>query len=92
MNEVFKEYLRKSVLVFFDDILVYSINMEQHIQHLREVFQLLEKHQLVVKTSKCSFGKKEVEYLGHIIGEGKVYTDPQKVEAVRAWPLPVNIK
>ena len=61
MNHVFKYYLRKFILVFFDDILVYSQNIEEHLQHLRIVFDLLIKHQLLIRKNKCSFGATEVE-------------------------------
>lgn len=61
MNHVFKDYLRKFILLFFDDILVYSQNIEEHLQHLRIVFDLLIKHQLLIRKNKCSFGATEVE-------------------------------
>ena len=67
MNEVFKPYLRKFVLVFFDDILVYSQDLEQHVGHLEIVLQVLLQHILFAKLSKCVFAVQEVEYLGHII-------------------------
>ena len=67
MNSIFKPMLRKFVLVFFDDILIYSKSWEDHVQHVDKVLQLLEAHQLYVKPSKCFFGVQEVEYLGHIV-------------------------
>ena len=71
MNQLFLPYLRKFILVFFDDILVYSPTIEEHLMHLRTTFEILKSHQLYVKLSKCTFAAKEVEYLGHIIcGEG----------------------
>lgn len=65
MNSIFKKFLRKFVLVFFDDKLIYSKTWEEHLQHVDQVLQLLEDHQLYAKPSKFSFGLKEAEYLGH---------------------------
>ena len=67
MNDSFRPYLRRFVLVFFDDILVFSPTLELHLQHLRLVLELLRQHQLYAKKSKCAFGCSEVENLGHII-------------------------
>lgn len=88
MNDVFRPYLRKFVLVFFDDILIYSSTLENHIEHLRLVFQKLQENQLFAKMSKCTYGADRVEYLGHVIQAGSVSTDPNKVQAVATWPLP----
>lgn len=79
MNSVFQTLLRKSVLIFFDDILVYSSSLEQHICHLRDVFDLMRQHSLFAKKSKCSFAVDKVEYLGHYIEAQGVSTDPAKV-------------
>lgn len=92
MNTVFREYLRKFILVFFDDILIYSRTMEEHEQHLRVVMELMRKHCLLAKKSKCSFGCRKVEYLGHIISDQGVATDESKILAVKNWPQPKNIK
>lgn len=91
MNQILAPYLRKSVFVFIDDILVYSPTMEMHAQHLREVFLLLEANQLFIKRSKCSFALSELGYLGHVIGQGGVATDKTKVTAIQKWPAPTNI-
>ena len=92
MNQVFAQQIRKSVLVFVDDILIYSNTIEDHAMHLAEVFQLLRKHNLFVKRSKCSFAQQSLEYLGHIISVDGVATDPAKVEAIKSWPRPTNLK
>ncbi len=92
MNEIFKAQLRKYVLVFFDDILVYSKSLEDHVNHLGVVLKLLEKSQLLAKRSKCSFGQDHVEYLGHIISSQGVATDPSKIAAMVEWPKPTTIK
>jgi hypothetical protein len=76
MNLVLSPCLRKSVLVFMDDILVYSSSIQDHVTHLTEVLVLLQKHKLYVKESKCSFACSSLEYLGHIISADGVATDP----------------
>lgn len=82
MNLIFRSYLRKFVLVFFDDILVYSQSLDANLSHLRTILEVLLSHQLFAKQSKCVFGSFEVEYLGHVIfGEG-VKADPKKLSAM----------
>ncbi|KAJ4757403.1 polyprotein [Rhynchospora pubera] len=90
MNEVFQPYLRKFVVIFFDDILVYSSSQEEHMGHLRQIFSTLQEHNLVVKRSKCIFGSPSVDFLGHIISPQGVRADPSKIEAITAWPMPLN--
>ncbi|KAJ3690822.1 hypothetical protein LUZ61_019986 [Rhynchospora tenuis] len=92
MNQIFKAHLRKFELVFFYDILVYSTDMKEHKQHLLMVFELLKKHQLYAKMSKCVFGTKEIEYLGHVISYQGVATDSKKIEAMLDWPTPRNVR
>jgi len=92
MNNIFKDYLQKFVLVFFDDILVYSSSWSNHLLHLDLVLQLLQQHQLYAKLSKCSFGLQQVDYLGHTVSGQGVAMDKSKVQAVLHWPVPQNIK
>lgn len=92
MNDIFQEYLRDFVLVFFDDILIYNHELSQHENHLRIVLQILRDHQLCVKISKCSFGQASVGYLGHIVFDGEVRADPDKLMAMQHWPLPKTPK
>lgn len=83
MNSVLANQLRHSVLVFVDDILVYSKTLTEHVEHLRQVLQILTDHQLKVKRSKCSFGQTQLAYLGHIISKNGVATDDSKIAAVK---------
>lgn len=92
MNEVFRGMLRKCVLVFFDDILVYSQDWNAHVQHLAHVLEVLQGHQLVANQKKCFFAQKSVEYLGHIISKDGVAMDPSKVASVLQWPVPKTVK
>lgn len=92
MNEVFRQELKEFVLVFVDDILVYSQTADLHYSHLRQVLHLLRQNTLYAKASKCSFGRPQVEYLGHIINKYGVGVDPSKIESVKKWPLPQTIK
>lgn len=91
MNYLFAKYNRKFVVVFFDDILVFSETLEEHKEHLKEVFKVLRENQLTVNLAKCSFGQTKVEYLGHVIQADGVATDPTKITAVTNWPAPSNI-
>lgn len=92
MNRIFEPHLRKFILVFFDDILVYSPTFDQHLAHLKTTLDILKTHQLFVKESKCAFAQRQVEYLGHLISNGRVSTDPRKVEAMLSWPRPISLK
>ncbi|KAJ3687784.1 hypothetical protein LUZ61_016948 [Rhynchospora tenuis] len=92
MNTIFKPYLRRFVLVFFYDILVYSKNMSEHQEHLGLTLELLIQHQLYAKRSKCEFGLSSIEYLGHVISKEGVSTDPKKIQAMLSWPTPKNVK
>ena len=88
MNTVLRPYLHKFVLVFFDDILIYSPSWTSHLQHVKAVLTALREQQLRIKRSKCSFATSSVAYLGHIISADGVAMDPSKVEAVTSWPQP----
>ncbi|KAD7116687.1 hypothetical protein E3N88_03955 [Mikania micrantha] len=92
MNDIFRPLLRKSVVIFFDDILVYSPTWETHLSYLKKVFQILHSNLLVLNSQKCSFGQSKVEYLGHIISYHGVSMDPSKIQAVQNWPQPTSIK
>jgi hypothetical protein len=91
MDKVFMKYLDKFVVVFIDDILVFSKNEEEHDQHLRMVLQKLRENQLYAKLNKCEFWLKEVSFFGHIISEGGISVDPSKVKDVLVWKTPQNV-
>ncbi|XP_052152528.1 uncharacterized protein LOC127770762, partial [Oryza glaberrima] len=91
MNKVFMDYLDKFVVVFIDDILIYSKDEEEHAEHLRLVLEKLRKHKLYAKFSKCEFWLKEVAFLGHVISASGVAVDPAKVEAVTEWKAPKSV-
>jgi len=92
MTKMFQPYIGKFVLIYLDDILIYSKTEEEHYEHLRLVFQLLRKHQLYLKMSKCHFLKPEVTYLGHVISTEGIKPDPAKTSAVHGWPEPKTLK
>jgi hypothetical protein len=83
MNHVFHPFLRHFVLVFFDDILIYSKTRTDHLAHVDRVLHLLSQHQLFLKKSKCDFGASEVEYLVHLVGKDDVRVDLKKIEAIK---------
>nr|AAL31683.1 putative polyprotein [Oryza sativa Japonica Group]ABF97729.1 retrotransposon protein, putative, Ty3-gypsy subclass [Oryza sativa Japonica Group] len=91
MNKIFMEYLDQFVVVFIDDILIYSKNEEEHKQHLRLVLEKLRQHQLYAKLSKCEFWLDQVAFLGHIITKEGVAVDPQKIKAVMEWKTPTSV-
>ncbi|WVZ63455.1 hypothetical protein U9M48_013086 [Paspalum notatum var. saurae] len=87
MNKVFMEYLDKFVVVFIDDILIYSKTEEEHEEHLRLVLQKLRGHKLYAKLSKCEFWLDQVPFLGHIVSKGGIMVDPGKISSVMDWKI-----
>jgi hypothetical protein len=91
MNSVFMSELDKFVVVFIDDILVYSKSEEEHAEHLRMVLTRLKDHQLYAKFSKCEFWLKEVQFLGHVLSAEGVVVDPGKVKDILNWKPPTSV-
>eukprot|EP00253_Pinus_taeda_P033032 PITA_33032 len=91
MNSVFHQFLDKFVLIFIDDILIYSRSKEEHEEHLRMVLQTLREHQLYAKLSKCDFYKEEIQYLGHVISKEGIVVDPEKIKTILDWPVPKDV-
>ncbi|CAJ2634448.1 unnamed protein product [Trifolium pratense] len=91
MNRIFHSFLDRFVVVFIDDILIYSKSEEEHEEHLRIVLQVLKEKKLYAKLSKCEFWMKEVSFLGHIISSGGIAVDPAKVDAVSQWGTPESV-
>ena len=91
MNRVFSPYLDKFVIVFINDILVYSGSLEEHAEHLRTVLQILKERQLYAKFSKCQFWLDKVAFLGHVISTEGISVDPHKIEAIVNWKPPTNV-
>jgi hypothetical protein len=91
MNKVLMEYLDKFIVVFIDDILVYSRNEEEHEGHLHLVLQKLLDHKLYAKLSKCEFWLKQVAFLGHVVSKGGISMDPSKVQDVLSWKAPMSV-
>nr|GFC22519.1 RNA-directed DNA polymerase homolog [Tanacetum cinerariifolium] len=91
MNRVFHEFLDKFVIVFIDDILIFSKSKEEHEDHLRTVLQILRQEKLYAKFSKCEFWLSSVAFLGHIVSAEGITIHPAKVEAITKWPRPTSV-
>ena len=92
MNQIFSEHLDKFVIVYLDDILIYSDTWEEHLRHIKKTLQILREQKLYAKVSKCCFGAQEVDYLGFILRPSGVAIDPHKTKAIKEWPQPESKK
>lgn len=92
MNHVLAPFLRVFVVIFIDDILIYSPNWSDRLEHLRQVFGALRHHKFQVKLKKCTFAQQELKYLGHVVSASGVATDPDKVAIIQNWPPPTTVK
>src|SRR5436309_2681894 len=92
MNSILRPYIDKFVLVYLDDILVYSNSDEEHLEHLKLVFDALREHSLYARPDKCVFDQPTVEFCGHLVGQGVVKVLDSKVRAIKEWPQPRNVQ
>ena len=88
MNDVLRPFLDDFVIVYLDDILIFSKTWEEHLKHVKQTLDVLKREKLYVKLSKCEFGKTSLNYLGHIVGGGELKIDPSKVVITVNWPKP----
>ena len=91
MNDVFRPFLDDFVIVYLDDILVFSGNWDEQVRHVKQVLDTLQREKLYIKLSKCEFGKTALVYLGHIIGGGQLKIDPSKVDVIVNWSEPKSV-
>jgi len=91
MNDIFKPFLDDSLLVYLDEILVYSRTWDDHLCHVKKVLQVLQKEKLYVKMSKCAFGKTSLVYLGHIVSGGQLKIDCSKINVIVKWLKITNV-
>ncbi|KAE8690692.1 cytochrome P450 78A7-like [Hibiscus syriacus] len=91
MNKLFQPYLDQFMVVYLDDIVVYSNSIREHVDHLKIVFKILRENELYVKKEKCTFATEEVHFLGHVIGHGKLLMDGNKIKAITEWEPPTKV-
>ena len=92
MNELLRRFIGKCVVVYFDDILIYSPSIELHLQHLREVLEVLRKEKFYAAVKKCSFMTDKVLFLGYVVSKDGILVDQSKVEAIKSWPMPRSLQ
>ena len=91
MHSIFREQLDDFIVIFLDDILVYSRDLVSYVAHVKKTFKILWHHLLYAKVSKCEFFKSSVHYLGHVVSENGLSPDPAKVQSVAQWEVPTNV-
>ena len=91
INKVLQPFLDRFVVVYLDDIVIYSKTLEDHVGHLRRVFSVLRQNELYVKEEKCSFAQEDVPFLGHIVGGGKIQMNKTNIHAIVDWEPPTNV-
>ena len=91
MNDILRPYLRRFVVVFLDDILIFSKSWEDHLMHIRTILESLRKQQLFCKPAKCLFGSLKILYLGHMLTGQSISPDPKKLQSVEEWPIPESV-
>jgi hypothetical protein len=91
MNEALRPFLGKFVIVYLDDVLIFSKTKEEHYEHLEKVLEVLRRERLVIQPEKCTFATNQLEFCGHTIGKGQIKPIPAKVDIVKNWPRPRNV-
>nr|CAD1834734.1 unnamed protein product [Ananas comosus var. bracteatus] len=91
MNDILRPFLNDLVIVYLDDILIYSRSWDEHLVHVKKVFMVLKEHQLCLNPKTCEFGKQSLVYLGFVVGGGELQIDPDKVRVIKEWPRPKNV-
>ncbi|KAL0445653.1 UNVERIFIED_CONTAM: RNA-directed DNA polymerase [Sesamum latifolium] len=91
MNQVLHGFLDEFVVVYLDDIVIYSRTLAEHVEHLRQVLARLHEYELYAKVSKCSFAQETISFLGHIVERGRIRMDPKKVQAIEEWQPPSDV-
>ena len=91
MNDVFYEFVDRFIVVYLDDIVIYSESLEDHLEHLKKVLSKLREHQLYVKKEKCEFARQEILFLVHKVNKGLLMMDERKVQAILDWPPPSKV-
>jgi len=91
MDDIFWPFTNSFVVVYLDDILIFSQSWEEHLHHIRQVLQTLWQYKLCANLEKCTFGMTQVQYLGYVIDEQGVHVDPTKIQVIRDWPPPTTL-
>jgi len=91
MNTIYKEYLDKFIIVFLDDILIYSRTLNEHRRHVRQALDLLRENQLYANEKKCAFFQESLTFLGHVVSAEGINMEKDKVKAIMDWPAPTNV-
>jgi hypothetical protein len=91
MNEVFSPFLDDFVIVYLDDIIVFSRTRDEHVRHVKQVLDTFQREKMYVKMYKCEFGKTALVYLGHIVGGGQLKINPSKIDVIVNWPKPKSV-
>jgi hypothetical protein len=91
MNDVFRPFLDDFLIVYLDEILIFSGTWDEHVRPVKKVLDTLQREKLYVKFSKCEFGKTALVYLGHIVGGGQLKIDPSKIDVILNWPEPKSV-